>query len=130
MTRLFVRQRAFLDLALDFRPRLMIAAAALLLAAVVSWPLWNMTMFAPQYPDGLRLDIYASGLEAGRNGQDLKEINLLNHYIGMRDLSNEHFQEFQWMPFVIGAIGLLILTFLYKIAVSVRERTAGVEIEH
>jgi molybdopterin-containing oxidoreductase family membrane subunit len=30
----------------------------------------------------------------------------------------------------VWAIGLLILTFLYKIAVSVRERTAGVEIEH
>jgi molybdopterin-containing oxidoreductase family membrane subunit len=30
----------------------------------------------------------------------------------------------------VWAIGFLILTFLYKIAVSVRERTAGVEIEH
>jgi molybdopterin-containing oxidoreductase family membrane subunit len=30
----------------------------------------------------------------------------------------------------VWAIGLLILTFLYKIAVSVREKTAGVEIEH
>ena len=43
-------------------------------------------MFAPQYPDGLRLDIYSYKLEGGNNGQDLKEINLLNHYIGMRDL--------------------------------------------
>jgi molybdopterin-containing oxidoreductase family membrane subunit len=30
----------------------------------------------------------------------------------------------------VWAIGFLILTFLYKIAVSVRERMAGVEIEH
>jgi Ni/Fe-hydrogenase subunit HybB-like protein len=30
----------------------------------------------------------------------------------------------------VWAIGFLILTFLYKIAVSVREETAGVEIEH
>ena len=30
----------------------------------------------------------------------------------------------------IWAIGLLVLTALYKIAVSVREETAGVEIEH
>ncbi len=30
----------------------------------------------------------------------------------------------------VWAIGFLVLTFLYKIAVSVREQTAGVEIEH
>ncbi len=66
-------------------------------------------MFAPQYPDGLRLDIYAYTLEAGNGGQDIKEINVLNHYIGMRDLAAEDFTEFQWMPFVIGALALLIL---------------------
>lgn len=30
----------------------------------------------------------------------------------------------------VWAIGLLVLTFLYKIAITVREQTAGVEIEH
>ncbi len=30
----------------------------------------------------------------------------------------------------VWAIGLLVLTFLYKIAISVREQTAGVEVEH
>ena len=34
---------------------------------------------------------------------------MLNHYIGMQDLVNESFTEFQWMPFVIGALGLLVL---------------------
>ena len=37
-------------------------------------------------------------------GQDIKEINLLNHYIGMKDLVAEDFTEFKWMPFVIGAL--------------------------
>jgi hypothetical protein len=55
------------------------------------------------------MDIYSEGLQGGRNGQDLKEINLLNHYIGMRDLSTEDFTEFKWMPFAIGAIALLLL---------------------
>ena len=49
-------------------------------------PLWNLTMFAPQYPDGLRLDIYSHTLVGGTDGQDVKEINVLNHYIGMHDL--------------------------------------------
>ena len=66
-------------------------------------------MFAPQYPHGLRLDIYDHGLVGGNGGQDIKEINLLNHYIGMRDLAADDFTEFQWMPFALGAIGLLFL---------------------
>ena len=103
-----VRDVRFLDQAIDGRARLMILAATLLLAATYVLPLWNLTMFAPQYPDGLTLDIYSYKLEGGNGNQDIKEINVLNHYIGMRDLANESFAEFQWMPFVIGAIGLLL----------------------
>jgi hypothetical protein len=109
MTVFLERANKFLDITLDVRPRLVVVLAALLLATTVVAPLWNLTMFAPQYPDGLRLSIFAFGLEAGRHGQDLNEINLLNHYIGMHDLSNSNFREFQWMPFVIGGLGLLFL---------------------
>jgi copper chaperone NosL len=104
-----VREGRFLDRTIDGRARLMVLVATLLLAATYVLPLWNLTMFAPQYPDGLRLDIYSYTLVGGNNGQDIKEINVLNHYIGMRDLVNEEFTEFQWMPFVIGALGLLML---------------------
>jgi hypothetical protein len=104
-----VREVGFLDQSIDGRARLMVLAAALLLAVTYVVPLWNLTMFAPQYPDGLRLDIYSYTLVGGNGGQDVKEINVLNHYIGMRDLANESFTEFQWMPFVIGAIGVLLL---------------------
>jgi len=90
-------------------PRVMILAAALLAMAIYVFPLWNLTMFAPQYSDGLRLDIYSYKLEGGNNGQDVKEINILNHYIGMRDLVTEDFTEFKWLPFVVGALGLLYL---------------------
>ena len=94
---------------LDAGPRVMILAAALLAMAIYVFPLWNLTMFAPQYPEGLRLDIYSYKLEGGNNGQDVKEINILNHYIGMRDLVTEDFTEFKWLPFVVGALGLLYL---------------------
>jgi len=90
-------------------PRLLIAASALLLVAVYLFPLWNLTMFAPQYPEGLRLDIYSYKLAGGHGGQDLKEINVLNHYIGMRDLVVDDFTEFKWLPFIVGALGLLYL---------------------
>ncbi|HEX6976629.1 MAG TPA: hypothetical protein VF147_19615 [Vicinamibacterales bacterium] len=103
------RSKQFLDMELTFGPRLLLVVAAVTLAATLVFPLWNMTMFAPQYQDGLRLDIYAHELRGGNNGQDLKEINLLNHYIGMRDLANDDFTEFKWMPFAIGALALLFL---------------------
>ena len=103
------RSKQFLDVELGFGPRALLVVAAITIAATLVLPLWKMTMFAPQYPDGLRLDIYTQELRGGNGGQDLKEINLLNHYIGMRDLANDDFTEFKWMPFVIGALALLFL---------------------
>jgi hypothetical protein len=103
------RASRLLEQPIGLAARLMLLAAAALLAATYFFPLWNLTMFAPQYPDGLRLDIYSYTLAGGNHGQDVKEINVLNHYIGMQDLVNESFTEFKWMPFVIGALGLLIL---------------------
>ena len=103
------RANRFLDAPIGFPARLMLLAAAVLLVATYFFPLWNLTMFAPQYPEGLRLDIYSYTLVGGNHGQDVKEINVLNHYIGMQDLVNESFTEFKWMPFVIGMLGLLVL---------------------
>ncbi len=103
------RANAFLDAPLDLGPRVMVLCAALALIPTFTSPLYTMTMFAPQYPDGLRLFIYSYKLVGGNGGQDVKEINVLNHYIGMRDLATEDFGEFKWMPFVIGAFSLLFL---------------------
>lgn len=103
------RANRFLAAPIGLPARVMLLAAVVLLVATYFFPLWNLTMFAPQYPDGLRLDIYSYTLVGGNHGQDAKEINVLNHYIGMKDLVNESFTEFQWMPFVIGALGLLVL---------------------
>lgn len=100
---------ALLDRQLKAPARMLLAVAALCLVPMYVAPLWNMTMYAPQYPDGLRLDIYSHKLEGGNRGQDIKEINLLNHYIGMRDLVAEDFTEFKWMPFAIGGLILLFL---------------------
>ena len=103
------RVTRWLEEPLDLTPRLLMLAAAACLMATFLFPLWNLTMFAPQYPDGLRLDIYSHALEGGNAGQDVREINVLNHYIGMRDIVEEDFTEFKWMPFVIGGLALLTL---------------------
>ncbi len=103
------RANAFLESPLELGPRVMVLAAALVLIPTFTSPLYTMTMFAPQYPDGLRLQIYSYKLVGGNGGQDIVEINVLNHYIGMQDLVSENFGEFKWMPFVIGAFVLLFL---------------------
>jgi copper chaperone NosL len=99
----------FLDAPLDIAPRTLLVLAFLLLLPTYFAPLYDMTMFAPQYQDGLRLYIYSHKLEGGNGGQDIKEINVLNHYIGMKDLGVENFTEFKWLPFAIGIFGLLFL---------------------
>jgi len=109
MQAILERADRFLDKELDLKERALVIVAAMMLAAVYLFPLWNLTMFAPQYPDGLRMNIYSYKLEGGNHGQDIQEINVLNHYIGMKDLAAEDFTEFKWMPFVVGAIGLLFL---------------------
>ena len=99
----------FLDAPLDITPRALLVVAFFCLVPTYLTPLYNMTMFAPQYQDGLRLDIYSYKLQGGNDNQDVKEINVLNHYIGMKDLVTEEFSEFKWLPFVIGIFGLLFL---------------------
>jgi hypothetical protein len=103
----------FLDSGVDLGPRIVVLLAILLLIPAYLFPLWTMTMFAPQYPDGLRLQIYAYKLDGGNNGQDVREVNVLNHYIGMRELTTESFAEFKWIPFVVGALGLLFLRAVF-----------------
>jgi len=109
MKTFFERSTRFFAGALGVGPRGLIVVAALLLLPSYLFPLWKLTMFAPQYPDGLRLSIYSYKLVGGNAGQDIKEINVLNHYIGMRDLAVVDFTEFNWIPFVVGALGLLFL---------------------
>jgi hypothetical protein len=109
MKALFERSAGFLDLPLDIGPRGLLLLATLLLVPAYLAPLWKLTMFTPQNPGGLRMEIYSYKLEGGNGGQDVKEINLLSHSIGMRELTTEEFAEFTWIPFVVGAFALLFM---------------------
>ncbi len=105
------RANRFFDLPLTAKARLLILLGAVVLILAYLFPLWSMTFYSNQYTDGLSLQIYAYQLEGGKtqNRDDLREINELNHYIGMRPLLESDFSEFVWLPFVIGALILLSL---------------------
>lgn len=55
--------------------------AVALWAAAFTRPWWQFYLFAPQYPNGLVVDISLTGV-----GGDAREVNMLNHYIGMKGL--------------------------------------------
>ncbi len=76
----------------------MLTASALILM-LFFLPLWEITLNAPQYPIPLGIKIYMNKL-AGANEGDIKNIDLLNHYIGMQELPKE-MVEFTVFPIVI-----------------------------
>lgn len=111
MKNFLARETKFFETPIDLRSRILILIAALTLIPALFFPLWNLTLYSNQFPEGLVLNIYSSKLEGGvtANRDDLKEINALNHYIGMRALKEDDFTEFKWIPFVIG--GTMLLAF-------------------
>jgi len=68
------------------------------------FPMWRIELWAPQYPEGLVLQLYANKI-----GGDVDIINGLNHYIGMKTLHTENFPEFKILPYLIGLFGLFAL---------------------
>ena len=73
------------------------------------FPLWNITLEAPQYPIPLGMDIHINKF-ADMNEFDIKNINLMNHYVGMQYIP-ETIPEFKIFPIAIitmTILGLLI----------------------
>jgi hypothetical protein len=77
----------------------LLVLAAVLVAAAAFLPLWGMTLVSVQYPEGLRMVIYPTRITG-----DITEINLLNHYIGMAQISNEYFAELKVLPALFATI--------------------------
>ncbi|MHC5072837.1 MAG: hypothetical protein ACYTGO_20380 [Planctomycetota bacterium] len=109
MNDIFEQITTVLDTNLTFGSRVLVFLAALALIPTFVVPLWHMHFVAQQYPEGLELYIYSHDLVGGNKGNDLTEINILNHYIGMAELKPGDFTELKWIPLVVGLIGVLAL---------------------
>jgi copper chaperone NosL len=71
-------------------------------------PLWQILMWAPQYPEGLEMKIWINTLTG-----DVKIISALNHYIGMKHIEVSMFPEFGYMIYILaGMIGYGLITAL------------------
>ena len=86
------------------RARVALALLVLPLVGALLLPLWEISMTAPQYPDGLTLQIFAHTIRG-----DINEINTLNHYIGMAAIDRAALSDLDWLPLMLGALALFAL---------------------
>ena len=89
-------------------PTLCLFVAGLLLVASIFLPYWKMTLLAPQYPGGLHVAAFLDRLEG-----DVREIDGLNHYIGMRPLAEAAVLERSLSVAAVAVIALLVLSAVY-----------------
>ena len=87
---------------LSVASRILVAFASGALIAVFFLPAWRIDLFAPQYPEGLTMNIWINGLSG-----KVDIINGLNHYIGMKHITEDMFPEFKFLPYVVGFFMLL-----------------------
>ena len=78
--------------------------AALLLGLLYVTPLWSVRLVAPQYPEGIGMKITLNSV-VGVKEHDLRNINSLNHYIGMKPIEPDAIPELKYMPWI--AAGLI-----------------------
>lgn len=89
---------------LVFRSRVVLGLLIIPLALTFTAPLWNIHLVAPQYPNGLNLDIYPHTVQG-----DISEVNTLNHYIGMARIDRASLTDLDWIPFALGMLIVLTL---------------------
>jgi len=101
--------------------RLILGLGALLLIPAYWLPLWSIRIVAPQYNDGLGMFIGLRDIW-GHGRHDIQNINILNHYIGMKPIDPAIVDVLTIMPWVVG---FLIVTALVVAAIGKRWLVAG-----
>lgn len=86
--------------------------ASILMLLLFAFPIWNITLEAPQYPEGIKMYIWINKI-TGNDEFTLQNVNILNHYIGMKPITPESIPELTYFPYII--IGLIILGVIFAI---------------
>jgi hypothetical protein len=89
--------------------RILMLLGSVLILALFIFPMWNITLIAPQYPEPIGMDIWINKI-SDHNPNDLKNINIMNHYVGMKEIP-EHIEEFKFFPYIVIAMAALGLVF-------------------
>lgn len=84
-------------------PTALLLVGAMLLLISIFLPYWQLTLHAPQYPGGLRVELFVNRL-AG----EVSEVDGLNHYIGMARLDEAARLERSFAVAAVTALALLV----------------------
>jgi copper chaperone NosL len=101
--------------------RWMVALAAVLLAPAFALPLWSIRIVAPQYREGLGMFIGLRDIW-GHQPHDIQNINILNHYIGMKAIDPAIVDVLTIMPWVVA---FLMASALVVALIGKRTLVAG-----
>ena len=91
-------------------PRILIILGALSLLMLFVFPMWKIVLYAPQYPDGVEMHIWINKI-GGNSPGTLQNINILNHYVGMKYIEPDAIPELQYFQYIIlgmVALGLIV----------------------
>jgi copper chaperone NosL len=93
----------------------LLCLAGMALLASLVFPIWRITLEAPQYPEGLGMQIWARTI-TGEGPEDLNIINALNHYIGMKKIIPESIPELRFIQPLV----FIFAFFCFLIAIRPR----------
>lgn len=102
---------------LKWLPSVFFLVAAVLLVISISLPYWGLVLQAPQYPGGLQLRVFVNNMTGDDDPKldEVREIDGLNHYIGMKSLYEAaKFERSIAIPAVIIMVVLLVVASLWR----------------
>jgi len=82
------------------KPKILLISASLCLGFLFLFPLWTITLTAPQYMDGINMYIWVNKI-TGDTEYTLQNINILNHYVGMQYIEPDSIPELSYFPIII-----------------------------
>lgn len=98
-------------------PQLFFLIAAALMLVSISQPYWGLVLQAPQYPGGLQMRVFVNYMtgDADPRLDEVREIDGLNHYIGMKSLYDAaKFERSIAIPAVFIMVGLLMVAAFWQ----------------
>ena len=87
--------------------------AVLCILSLFFFPMWRITLEAPQYPDGINMYIWINKIN-GDSPSTLQNINILNHYVGMQFIEPDSIPELKYFTYVVILIAAFGLFAIWK----------------
>ena len=99
---------------------LILVVAAALIIVSMRYPMWYMYLDSNNFPNGIGMSVWATHPgdpnDIAKLDGGLKEVNVLNHYIGMKEISTDTMPIFKVLPavLVVAAIGCIVAAFVRR----------------